>query len=214
MDTDHQTVAIIVAHPDDETLWTGGTLIDHPDWQVFIACLCRKNDEERAGKFSKVLNYYRAKGAMSDLDDGPAQQPLAEKLVQRKILGLVPHKWFDLIITHSPDGEYTRHRRHEEIGKAVIKLWHSGKIRASALWTFAYEDGNRTYFPKAITNGTSNYELSWQSWQKKYNIITEIYGFATDSWEAMATPKHEAFWQFKEPEKAMAQLYLQKKDIK
>jgi hypothetical protein len=30
----------------------------------------------------------------------------------------------------------------------------------------------------------------------KYKIITNIYGFATDSWEAQTTPRMEAFWQF------------------
>jgi len=25
-----KTVAIIVAHPDDETLWAGGTILNHP----------------------------------------------------------------------------------------------------------------------------------------------------------------------------------------
>ena len=59
-------------------------------------------------------------------------------------------KHFDLIITHNPTGEYTRHIRHEEVSKAVIKLWHAGKISAGELWTFAYEDGNKKYYPKPV----------------------------------------------------------------
>ena len=65
---------------------------------------------------------------MGDLDDGPEQKPLDEKEVESTILELLPPKHFDLIITHNPTGEYTRHIRHEEVSKAVIKLWHSGKI--------------------------------------------------------------------------------------
>jgi hypothetical protein len=33
-------------------------------------------------------------------------------------------------------------------------------------------------------------------WQKKYDIITRIYGFAEDSFEAKTTPRLEAFWRF------------------
>jgi len=208
MNTVVKNVAIVVAHPDDETLWTGGTLLDHPEWDVFIGCLCRKTDTERADKFAQVLEHLGAKGKMEDLDDGPAQKPLPEKLVQQKILKLLPHKHFDVLITHSPDGEYTRHRRHEEASKGVIKLWHSGKIRADELWLFAYEDGNRMYFPRAITTGVSCTKLSRDTWQKKHNIITGIYAFDLDSWEAMTTPKFEAFRKFVKPEDALELLTM------
>jgi len=43
-DSKTMTVAIIVAHPDDETLWAGGTILNHPYWKFFITCLCRTND--------------------------------------------------------------------------------------------------------------------------------------------------------------------------
>jgi hypothetical protein len=33
-------------------------------------------------------------------------------------------------------------------------------------------------------------------WKKKYNIITEIYGFPENGFEAQTTPRTEAFWQF------------------
>lgn len=214
MDTNKKIVAVIVAHPDDETLWAGGLLIDHPLWQVFVASLCRGGDQERSEKFSKAMNFLGATWKMEDLDDGPEQLPLAERIVQQKILQLLPHKYFDLVITHAPDGEYTRHLRHEEVSKAVIKLWHSRKILAEELWTFAYEDGNRMYFPKAITEGAFCYELGRDTWQKKYSIITGIYGFDGDSWEALTTPKKEAFYQFTKPEDALKRLHFQRKELK
>ena len=213
VDTDKKIVAVIVAHPDDETLWAGGLLIDHPSWDVFVACLCRKEDPDRSGKFSKAMNFLGTKWKMGDMDDGPDQRPLPARLVQQTTLLLLPHKQFDLIITHSPDGEYTRHRRHEEVSNAVIELWHSGKIRTGELWTFAYEDGNRMYLPRAITTGTFSYVPGQETWQKKYRIITEIYGFDKESWEAVTTPKQEAFRQFTKPEDAREQLNLRRKEM-
>lgn len=31
-----KTVALIVTHPDDETLWAGGTLLNNPSWGVYV----------------------------------------------------------------------------------------------------------------------------------------------------------------------------------
>lgn len=204
MNADKKKVAIVVAHPDDELLWVGGLLIDHPDWDVFVACLCRRSDTDRSRRFNRAMELLGTEWNMGDLDDGIEQKPLPIKLVQQAILRLLPKRQFDLVVSHNPNGEYTRHRRHEEVGMAVIRLWHLEKIKAKALWTFAYEDGNRMYLPRAITKGTYTYDLSPHTWQKKYRIITEIYGFDKDSWEALTTPRHEAFLQLKKTEAASA----------
>lgn len=188
-----KSVVLIVAHPDDETLWAGGTLLSHPEWDCFVVCLCRGSDTDRAPKFYKALKMLNAKGIMGDLDDGPEQMPLNENVVEGSILKLVPPQHFDLVITHDPKGEYTRHLRHEETGRAVTNLWRVGKIKSDALWTFAYEDGNKKYYPLAVANTALFQVLTKETWQKKYEIITEIYGFATESWEAKTTPVAEAF---------------------
>jgi len=198
-----KTVALIVAHPDDEILWAGGTVLNHPSWNWFILSLCRGSDPDRAPKFHKVLEMLGAEGIMGDLDDGPEQEPLDEIEVEQTILDLLPPKHFDLIITHNPSGEYTRHLRHEETGKAVINLWHTGKISADELWTFAYGDGHREYYPRAFESASVYTKLTKEIWLKKYSLITGIYGFDKKSWEAETTPKSEAFKQFTDPETAM-----------
>jgi LmbE family N-acetylglucosaminyl deacetylase len=190
-------VAIIVAHPDDETLWAGGTIMSHPSWNCFIVCLCRGSDIDRAPRFCKTLKILNAQGVMGDLDDGPDQNPLDEKELENTIMQLLPSTHYDLIITHNSTGEYTKHLRHEEVNKAVVALWHNGKIKANELWTFAYEDGNKKYFPKAIQSATFFKILPIQIWLKKYKIITDTYGFKKGGWEAETTPRLEAFWQFK-----------------
>ncbi len=194
-----KSIAVIVAHPDDETLWAGGIILQHPmnDW--FIVCLCRASDKERAERFNNALTILNAKGIMGDLDDGPDQHPLDEKEVEDEILSLLPGTHFDLILTHDAAGEYTRHLRHEEVNKAVLILWHDEKITANELWTFAYDDGKNAHFPLAIKKADAIELLPEEIWEKKYKIITETYGFQKTSWEAETTPKSEAFWQFKSP---------------
>lgn len=197
-----KNVLVIVAHPDDETLWAGGTILGHPSWKCFILCMSRQNDAERALKFYNALKVLKSDGVMGDMDDGPDQEPLDEKKVQQVILQLLPKNHFDLIISHNPSGEYTRHLRHEEVGKAVIKLWKTAKISANELWSFAYQDGNKSYYPIAVEKATIYHTLTRSIWLKKYSLLHEVYGFDKNSWEAETTPKAEAFWQFTDPNKA------------
>ena len=189
-------MAVIVAHPDDETLWAGGTILSHPSWKCFIVCLCRGSDSERAPKFYQALKVLKSEGIMGDLDDGPDQMPLDDREIEHIILDLLPPKQYDLIISHNPNGEYTKHLRHEEVSKAVIRLWQAGEISTHELWTFAYEDGGREYYPRPVENASICRKLTRRIWLRKYSIITETYGFAQNSWEAETTPRTESFWQF------------------
>jgi len=196
-------VAVIVAHPDDETLWAGGTILSNPQWNCFIISLCRANDKDRAPKFHRVLKLLNASGNMGDLDDGPEQRPLLKDEVEQVILTLLPDKHFNIILTHNPAGEYTRHLRHEEISGAVIRLWDTGQISATELWTFAYEDGERQYPPKPIETADKFFMLPANIWQGKFSIITKTYGFKSDSFEASAATRAEAFWLFTNTKEAM-----------
>ena len=189
-------VIVVVAHPDDETLWAGGLLLSHPEWSPFIVALCRGKDPDRAPKFRTVLERLDAKGAMGDLDDGPDQVPLSPALVQETILSLLPERHGDLILSHAPQGEYTRHRRHEEVASAVEGLWRA-KVLSGQLWQFAYEDGGGAYLPRPRAGAELQLPLPEAIWLRKYGLITQVYGFGATSWEARATPHSEAFQRLK-----------------
>lgn len=202
MEPDHPNVAVIVAHPDDETLWAGGALLLHPEWQTTIITLCRGSDPDRAPKFLRVLERFGAAGAMGELDDGPEQDPLPPEDVERVLLTLLPRRHYFRVLTHGPRGEYTRHLRHEETCRAVVSLWASGQLDMEELWAFSYEDAERQRLPHASDDADIRLILPQSVWKAKWEIITSLYGFTPNSWEARTTPRVEGFRAFYSARKA------------
>ncbi|TFH18169.1 PIG-L family deacetylase [Candidatus Bathyarchaeota archaeon] len=196
------TVGVIVAHPDDETIWAGGLVLMNPDWRWHFISLCRGSDPDRAPRFIQAVHKLGGEGWIGDLDDGSEQTPLDEVKVRQTILSLLPNRDYDLVITHSPQGEYTRHRRHEECSKAVTMLWRNGLISIKELWMFAYRDsgkGGKDDLPQAIKTAHKIVHLSDYIQLKKHRIITDDYGFAPESYEANIVLGEEAFWCFHSP---------------
>ena len=191
---------VVVAHPDDETLWVGGTMLMHPDWRWKVVSLCRGNDPDRRPRFFNAVRRLGGQGSIGNVDDRPDQCPLPDSVLQNAIKLELDNKDFDVIITHSLFGEYTRHLRHEEVGKAVLDLWHTGELTSKELWMFAYTDDAKAHYPKAIENTHMDVPLPENIWREKRALILDVYGFSRDSWEAMTTPKKEAFWRFSMPD--------------
>lgn len=190
------TAAVIVAHPDDEALWAGGTILLHPEYRWCVTALCRAGDIDRAPKFFMALQRFGASGNIANLDDSPEQFPLPIPEVQKTILSLLPANSFDLLFTHGPRGEYTYHRRHIEVFDAVAALLNESRLFAEMTLFFAYEDGGGKYLPRPEKDAHLKNILPEHIWQEKYKVITEGYTFDKNSWEAQTTPREESFWCF------------------
>ena len=99
-------VLVIVAHPDDETIWMGGLLLRNKNnWDTTILSLCRADDKDRAPKFKKVCNLLNATPIISDLDDEELK-PINPNQIINKIQNLIDtNQTFDQIFTHGKDGD-------------------------------------------------------------------------------------------------------------
>lgn len=185
---------VITAHPDDETIWMGGTILTNKniDWTIFS--LCRYSDDDRRPKFKKVCSYYNAKCIMTDLED-EGKITFEEGIEDAKnyIKESLKGKKFNYIFTHGKNGEYG-HDAHKQVNIAVNDLILSGDINAEYLFNFNYDKDPENEY-KVIAKVNSNYikKLDSNIFQEKKRITSEMHGYPMDGIDVGYSTNPEAF---------------------
>jgi len=181
-------VLVIVAHPDDETIWMGGTILLNKDWDIKIISLCRKNDADRAPKFSRVCQLLKAKGCMSDLEDEKHNDISEEEIITR--INQFAEREYDYIFTHGKNGEYG-HKRHVDVYKAVIRMLKEKQLICKKIFFFSYTRKGKYCYPDK--NSDTFISLKNSSYSKKKNLIMEVYGFNKGGFEEICCRQTESF---------------------
>lgn len=182
---------VIVAHPDDETIWMGGMILNSKDIDWTIFCLCRGDDPIRAPRFKKACEYYNARGLISDLEDKGLlniEKSLPE--IKKRVIDNFADEKFEYIFTHDYNGEYG-HERHTAVHIAVKELAKEKIITCKKLFFFSYKLEQNT-----ISNSPSSnfsFELNKQISADKKGVIEKIYGFSKDSFESKLCLPKETF---------------------
>ncbi|MFH0712049.1 MAG: PIG-L family deacetylase [archaeon] len=192
MKEEKKKILIIVAHPDDETIWMGGTLLMNKNkWNTTIISLCRRDDKDRAPKFKKVCKILNAKSFISDLEDEKLNElPLSEIADRIKQLSL--RKNYDYIFTHGENGEYG-HIRHKEVHNSVDKMIKNKQLSCNKLFFFSYiKDGASC---RANKNSDKFIKLSDVHLTEKKYLIHDVYGFDKGSFEETSSRNLETFKQ-------------------
>jgi LmbE family N-acetylglucosaminyl deacetylase len=115
---------MIVAHPDDESLFGGETLTSSEGWLVI--CVTNASNEVRRAEFTKAMALARADYLMLDHDDhftnGNFDPALASTIA--RVLAANP---FEMVVTHGKAGEYG-HKQHRALHQIVRHLVPVGRL--------------------------------------------------------------------------------------
>jgi hydroxymethylpyrimidine pyrophosphatase-like HAD family hydrolase len=188
-------ILVIVAHPDDETIWMGGTLLKSK-FKKTVICLCRKNDKDRFPKFQKACKILNAKGYISDLDDfekGYFKKISSQDIIKR-ILKFAKEKKYDYLFTHGKNGEY-EHIRHKEIHNAVKEMLNKKILSVKKVFFFSYlpKKNNFQGYAKYNSSADKLIKLNFNELMMKKNIIKNIYCYSEGGFEEKSSDKIEAF---------------------
>ena len=106
---------VVVAHSDDEVLWSGGLLARYGEKFTVICCSIPRADPVRAWKFFEACDIFGAKPRLIPFTETPVQTALDN-------LGLLDLSGFDCVVTHNREGEYGHHH-HRTLHSFVMKQW-------------------------------------------------------------------------------------------
>jgi len=113
---------MIVAHPDDETLWGGANLFKD---RYFVVCLTNGFNLKRANDFKKLLKFTNNSGIILNYPD--LQDYIRDDWsevrngILKDLSKLLNYQYWDKIVTHGPDGT-TGHIHHKKTCNYVTTI--------------------------------------------------------------------------------------------
>jgi LmbE family N-acetylglucosaminyl deacetylase len=156
--------AVVVAHPDDETLWAGEYLRTHPGTDVLV-CTIPIKDPQRCADFFEVCKALKANGSF--VARHTDREPLKGlRHVQRLVEG------YDLVLTHNEIGEYG-HEQHIAVHKAMKTTGVSMKVFGYGL-TGDGEPADLQFKRRVLERYTTRPNC-FRVWSQKFDLSKECF---------------------------------------
>ena len=109
---------MIVAHPDDESLFGGAQLITEGGWKVI--CVTNGDNPIRRAEFEEVMYVTNSKYEMWDYHD-EYHVPLEEENLLADLERVIKEETWEKIVTHNQYGDYG-HPHHKQVHFLVKKI--------------------------------------------------------------------------------------------
>lgn len=113
---------MIVAHPDDETLWGGAHLLQE---DYYVVCVTCGNVEYRDKEFKRVMllteNNFEFLGYPDVVNGYISDWRNDTDSITKDLKRIIDSRDWDKVVTHNPDGEYG-HFHHKKVSNIVTSL--------------------------------------------------------------------------------------------
>ena len=150
---------VITAHPDDETLFFGGTILSRPHEEWTVVCLTDGNadgrGDERMAELDEACELLGVQSVIKASFEDTYDQNLDQRKL-KKFFATLPE--VDNIFTHGPLGEYG-HPHHIQTSYAVHKFFNESIIWHPAINCFA----------------TKREVLTEAQYNRKLEILAKVY---------------------------------------
>ena len=172
---------MIVAHPDDETIWGGAHLLKD---DYLVICITNGNNNVRKEEYKNALEYSKDPFIILPYSDKKfffRSRWLVEKqYIEKDIKTILSYKNWEQIITHNPEGEYG-HNHHKMINDIVTKIaCQLGKEKQ--LWYFGkyYTKDELVQVEEQLQKNSEDIQLQkeqmWRCYPSQNNIINKKFG--------------------------------------
>ncbi len=170
---------LLVAHPDDETIFCGGTMLIYPKCEWTVVCATHPDGSERNIEFQKALKAYTDFGVniKSQMTLGLQDFGMEEFQSEQSQV------WFDavkdrnfvsdIVITHNSKGEYG-HSHHRELNKIAHKIFKN-------VWEFICPGAG--IIPQPFKSKTEVIPLSSDILDRKTSIYNNCHKSQLGNWK-------------------------------
>lgn len=123
---------MIVAHPDDESLWGYYQLNSEKGWKII--CITNSENNVRVNEIKNIANHFDAALEMWNFQDSPIRYNFSP-IIYKKIFNEINKQNVKMVVTHNPLGEYG-HIQHKKVSQIVLT------VSNKPTYVFSYSSDN------------------------------------------------------------------------
>lgn len=153
---------LIVAHPDDETLWGYYQLKENKGWKIL--CVTNANNAIRVNELKNIAIYFDTALEIWNYQDSSFHYNMHPQLY-KDISNEINKPNVKMVLTHNPLGEYG-HIQHIKVSNVVLT------VSKKPTYVFSYSSNNKNKHNE-ICNLKKYYKSQYKSFQSHCQKITK-----------------------------------------